>query len=171
MEILVLYPVTSFSEVPSTTNSRSPPNPGLSKIFPSFLVNQRWGSNWITDDKYNLQNEPYLFFINYTSSNVHLFDGFAFILTCGINSPLAISWSFFCGWISDAKPRQLKIRYINRYIMIDILFKFILKPFIGKFRCFLWFSPVLRAWDPNEYFVRFRQIDGVGKWKDNCLLI
>jgi len=34
------------------------------------------------------------------------------ILTCGINSPLAISWSFFCRWISDAEPRQLKIRYI-----------------------------------------------------------
>jgi len=49
--------------------------------------------------------------------------------------------------------------------------KFILKPFIGKFRCFLWVSPDLRAWDPKEYFVRFRQIDGVSKWKDNCLLI
>ena len=47
--------------------------------------------------------------------------------------------------------------------MMDILFKIYLKPFIGKFCCFLWFSPVLHAWDPNEYFVRFRQIDGVGK--------
>ena len=24
-------------------------------------------------------------------------------------------------------------------------------------------SPDLRAWDPKEYFVRFRQIDGVSK--------
>ena len=42
-------------------------------------------------EKRKIVQYPDLFYRNYKSNNVHLFDGLTLILTCGINSPLAIS--------------------------------------------------------------------------------